>query len=136
MAGPAKRVVTDLSFRHTLGLGLGQCLALLPGASRSGVAITTARSLGYERTGAVRLAFLMGLPIIAGAALFRSVGVVADGMPPDVWPALLIGAVASGVTGWLALRTMLNWVHSRSYLGFALYRILFATVLLGALTAQ
>ena len=133
---PAKRVVADLSFRHTLGLGLGQCLALFPGASRSGVAITTARSLGYERRGAVRLAFLMGLPIIAGAALFRLVGVVADGMPPDVWPALLIGALASGVTGWLALRTMLNWVHSRSYLGFALYRILFAIVLLGALTAQ
>ena len=103
-------------------MGIGQCVALLPGVSRSGIMITTASKLGYGDP-MLRASLLMGLPIIAGAALFRSVEVAADGMPSDMGAALLAGTATSAITGWCAVHAMLRWTESRGYGGFAIYRV-------------
>ena len=117
-------------------MGIGQCVALLPGVSRSGIMITTARKLGYGRPHAARLAFLMGLPIIAGAALYRSVEVATDGMPSGMGAALLAGTATSAFTGWCAVHAMLRWIQSRSYGGFAIYRVAMALLVIAVLFAR
>ena len=131
-----ERSSTVLSAAHSLVMGVGQCLALFPGVSRSGVVITAARRLGYGRPHAARLAFLMGLPIIAGAALFRMTGVLTDGLPSGMWNALVAGTVTSALTGWFAVRVMLRWTQSRSYAGFAVYRVALAFLLIMVLVVR
>ena len=112
-----KANIKDLTMSRAALLGCGQCLALLPGVSRSGVSITIARSLGYDRSDSARIAFLMGLPIIGGAALYRLIGVISDGLPSGMWSVLAAGTISSAVTGWFAVHVMLRWVRSHSYAG-------------------
>ena len=131
-----ERSTNELSLSHSIAMGVGQCVALLPGVSRSGIMITTARKLGYGRPHATRLAFLMGLPIISGAALFRSVEVATDGMPSDMGVALLAGTATSAFTGWCAVHAMLRWIQSRSYGGFAIYRVAMALLVTAVLFAR
>ena len=131
-----ERSTRELSLFHSITMGIGQCLSLLPGVSRSGIIITTARKLGYGRSHAARIAFLMGLPIIAGAALFRAAEVAVDGIPSGMGAALLAGTVTSALTGWCAVHAMLRWTQSRSYGGFALYRVAMALVVAAVLLAR
>ena len=121
-----KAVVKDLTTRRAALLGWGQCFALLPGVSRSGINITIARTLGYRRSDAARIAFLMGLPIIGGAAIYRLFGVISDGLPNGRWRVLAVGAFSSAVTGWFAIHVVLRWVRTHSYAGFAAYRLCLA----------
>ena len=79
---------------------------------------------------------MMGLPIIAGAALFRMAGVLTDGLPSGMWNALVAGTVTSALTGWFAVRVMLRWAQSRSYAGFAVYRVALAFALIVALVVR
>lgn len=108
--------------RDALLTGVAQALALAPGVSRSGVTITTARWLGFDRDAAARISFLMSLPIIAGALLFKSLDVVGD-FPPGFAGAFVWGIVASGVTGWFAVWATLWLVRTRSFAPFVVYRI-------------
>ena len=78
----------------------------------------------------------MGLPIIGGAALYRMLGVVSDGLPSGMWNALIVGTITSAVTGWLAVRTMLRWVKTHSYAGFAAYRVCLALMVAAVLFAR
>jgi undecaprenyl-diphosphatase len=68
----------------------------------------------------------MGIPIIAGAGLHRSYGVLSEGLPDGMWPALITGMLTAAITGWVALRFTLRWVQSHSYAGFAMYRVILA----------
>ena len=70
--GSKKRKIDDLTFVDALLIGLSQALAIIPGVSRSGATITTARFLGIDRPDAANFSFLMATPIIAGAGLHRS----------------------------------------------------------------
>lgn len=109
--------------RHALGMGIAQAVALQPGVSRSGVTMTTALALGYQRADAARLAFLMSIPVIAGAALLEGAKVVGDGgLPPGYSGAFAIGFCASAVTGWLAIWVTLRIVQTHSFRPFVLYR--------------
>lgn len=111
----------DFGFGHALVMGAGQALALQPGVSRSGVTMTLARALGYDREAAVRLAFLMSLPVIAGAGVYGLVGL---SVPASLWPSLAWGAASSMVTGWVAVWGTARIV-ARAGLGpFVLYRLL------------
>lgn len=113
----------DYGPRDALLTGIGQALALAPGVSRSGVTITTARWLGFDRDAAARLSFLMSLPIIAGALAFKSLDVVGD-FPPGFAAAFAWGIVASGITGWFAVWATLRIVRTRSFAPFVVYRVI------------
>jgi undecaprenyl-diphosphatase len=109
--------------RDALLTGAAQAMALVPGVSRSGVTITMARWLGFERDAAARLSFLMSLPIIAGALAFKSLDVIGD-FPAGFAAPFAWGIVASGVTGWFAVWATLRIVRTRSFTPFVLYRFL------------
>ncbi len=115
-----RRGAQDFGYGHALAMGLGQALALQPGVSRSGVTMTAARLLGYEREAAVRLAFLMSLPVIAGAGLYGLVGL---DVPSELWPALGWGVATSAVTGWAAVWAATRVVARLGLKPFVVYRV-------------
>src|SRR3546814_20173152 len=85
-------------------MGTGQALALQPGVARSGATMTAGRFLGLGRNAAARFAFLMSLPITAGALVFKAVDVAGQGGGPDGLIAPFAwGIVASGISGWVAV---------------------------------
>lgn len=115
------RDTADFGPLHALVMGAGQALALQPGVSRSGVTMTVARGLGYGREAAVRLAFLMSLPVIAGAGAYGLVGL---SVPGSLWPALVTGAACAMVTGWVAVWATVQIVARVSLRPFVAYRVL------------
>ena len=118
-------------FRSATGIGVAQAIALAPGISRSGISISAARFAGLDREAAARFAFLMATPITAGAILFEAGKLVSGeaGVTVEAGP-LIVGLVASLVSGLLAIRFMLRYLRTRSLGIFVLYRFVLAGIVL------
>lgn len=127
---PQRREQADFGFGHALAMGLGQALALAPGVSRSGITMTVGRGLGYTRAAAARLAFLMSLPVIAGAGVFSLAGA---SVPSAFWVPFAVGVLASAVTGWLAVWGTLRVVSRVGLAPFVVYRVVVGLAVLGLL---
>lgn len=119
----AGREVQEFTLRDALMMGAGQACALLPGVSRSGVTITVGRALRFDRNSTARIAFLMSLPLIAGAGVFRGVSVVSDGFPSELAGGFIAGMISAAITGWVAVWGTLKFVRSRTFTPFVIYRI-------------
>ena len=125
------RPAEDLRWRDALAMGVGQALALQPGISRSGVTITVGRRIGFSRDGAARLSFLMSLPIIAGAILYKGLDVMSEGgIPSEMTGAFVSGIIASGITGWIAVWGTLRLIRTRTFAPFVVYRVVVGAGLL------
>jgi undecaprenyl-diphosphatase len=128
----AKRAADEFGPRDAATMGILQALALSPGVSRSGVTITGGRWLGFERDAAARLSFLMSLPIIGGAAVYKGAKVLArGGLPAGTGGAFLAGALTSAVTGGLAVWATLRYVRNHSFTPFVAYRLAAGVAVLG-----
>jgi undecaprenyl-diphosphatase len=119
---PQGRSFDDLTLRNGLYIGVAQVLALAPGTSRSGITITAARYLGFDRDSAARVSFLLLIPAVAGATVFSAYKAVKDGLPDDVAGPIVVGTIASAVSGYLAIAWLLRLVRTHSYRPFVLYR--------------
>ncbi len=121
-----------LSYRHALYIGLAQICALIPGASRSGVTMTMARQLGYDRLSAARFSLLLSIPVIAGAGVLKGVSLYRTGEGVDI---LSLGLVAglSFIFALLAIRWMMGWLAQADFRIFVFYRLGLGIVLLGLL---
>lgn len=122
-----------VSLRDALLIGLAQSLAIVPGTSRSGATISMALFLGHRREAAARFSFLLALPITLGAALVKVPDLVRGGA--DLVP-VVAGTVAAAVSGFLAIRVLLAYVRTRTYVPFVSYRFAFALVVWGLLLAR
>lgn len=123
--------------RDALIMGLAQASALQPGVSRSGVTITAARFLGFDRESAARLSFLMAMPVIAGAGLFKGLDVIGNGGVPDGFVApFLWGMVASAATGAAAVWGLLKLVKTKSFMPFVAYRVVAGVAIIGIYVAR
>ena len=126
-----KRTIDEVGLKDALAMGFGQAIALQPGVSRSGVTITLGRFVGLGRDGAARFAFLMSLPITAGAVAFKWFDVQGDGgIPADFRAPFAWGIVASGITGYIAVWGTLRLLRTRSFAPFVLYRLVLGTSVL------
>jgi undecaprenyl-diphosphatase len=127
-----KRTIDEVGLKDALTMGVGQAIALQPGVSRSGVTITVGRFVGLGRDGAARFAFLMSLPITAGAVLFKWFDVQGEGgIPADFRAPFAWGIVASAITGYIAVWGTLRLLRTKSFAPFVVYRlVLGASVLL------
>ena len=125
--GRHDRGIADLSVRGAFGIGIAQAAALVPGISRSGISISAGLFAGLDRPSAVRFAFLMAMPVTAGAVMFELRRIVAGELDvtPDVG-LLVVGVAASFVAGILAIHGLLRIVRTRSTLVFVVYRIALA----------
>jgi undecaprenyl-diphosphatase len=112
-----------MSWRQAVAIGLAQGAAVFPGLSRSGVTITSALGVGLDRRWAARFSFLLGVPAIAGVAVLQVVGERASlaALGPSFWIACLVGALAAGLAGYLALAIVLKTLSSRVFHRFSWY---------------
>ncbi len=125
------RVVESFTVRDAVTVGAAQILALNPGTSRSGITITAARRQGFSRDAAARVSFLMGVPVIAGAVAYKLLKLAADGMPNGLMIPMVVGIVASGISGWLAMWGMIRLLRTRSFAPFVVYRVVVGFAILG-----
>lgn len=127
--GLTVRRFEHVSLPHALIVGVAQMLALIPGTSRSGITITAARILGYERAEAARFSFLLSIPAITAAGLYKGIQLVSEGNP-QLLDQALVGAAMAAIAGLLAIAVLMQWVSRFSYRPFVLYRILLGIFLL------
>jgi len=113
----------QLGYGGILLIGLAQALALLPGTSRSGITITAARGLGYERSDAARISLLMSIPIIMAAGGYACLEVVRSGQFALGLEAL-VAAILAFATALLAVFWMMRWLRHATYTPFVVYRLI------------
>lgn len=118
------RTFGDLNGRDAWLIGCAQVLALNPGTSRSGITISAMRLLGYERAAAVRMSFVMGVPIIGGAGVYKAGGLLVDGVPDGLGVPMIIGVTTAAVVGWLAINAFQRLAARNSFDVFVFYRVL------------
>jgi undecaprenyl-diphosphatase len=133
---PIRRSFDDVTIRDGLTLGIAQAVALQPGVSRSGVTITAARAVGLDRPSAARFSFLLSLPIIAGAGLFKGIDLAKSGLPAGMAAPFVAGMIASAISGFLVIWFLLAYLRRRDFALFMWYRIavaalVFAVIALG-----
>ncbi|TCP40213.1 undecaprenyl-diphosphate phosphatase [Rhodovulum marinum] len=127
---PQTRKAPQWTLKHAAILGLWQAIALIPGTSRSGITITGARALGYDRVGAARISMLMSIPTIIASGVLLGGEVILDAdlaMARD-------GAIAAGfafVSALVALAVMMRLARSISFTPYVIYRVVLGAVLLG-----
>jgi undecaprenyl-diphosphatase len=119
---PQRRDLKGAEIRDGWYIGLAQVLALAPGTSRSGITITAARYLGLDRDSAARFSFLMLIPVVAGATLFKGASAIHDGLPSGVAGPMIVGTIAAAVSGYLAIAFLLRLLRTSSYRPFVYYR--------------
>ena len=128
-----RRILGEMRWVDALLIGLSQVIALIPGVSRSGSTITTARGLRFDRESAAEFSFLMSMPIIAAAVVLEGPKALAQG---GFTGELMSGVVASAISGWLAISILMRYVSRHSYGIFAAYRIILGLAVLAVVHAR
>ncbi|NIA67947.1 undecaprenyl-diphosphate phosphatase [Pelagibius litoralis] len=123
------RRIDHMTFRSGILIGLAQVLALIPGTSRSGITMTAARFLGFERVEAARFSLLLAIPAILGAGTLAGCDLYASGNLKLGYEAL-IGGVMAFVVALVSILLMVGWLRHASFTPFVIYRILLGGVLL------
>ena len=121
--GAKKWKLDRITLKAAILIGLAQCLALIPGVSRSGITITAALLLGYNRETSARFSFLLSLPIVFGAALLKVGHLLKTGIPSGETTPLLIGVASSAIFGYLSVVFLLKLVQRYSLYPFVWYRL-------------
>jgi undecaprenyl-diphosphatase len=128
---PQQRGLEDVGIRNGFLIGLAQVLALIPGVSRSGITITAARAWKLERDDAARFSFLLLVPVVLGAVVYKGLkNVVLEPLPPGSTGPFVVGTLASVAVGLVAIKALLGYVRRHDYTIFAAYRVALAIVIL------
>ena len=129
---PASAQINDvdaMTALDALKVGLVQCLAMVPGTSRSGATIIGGMLLGLSRKAATDFSFYLAIPTLIGAGAYslykeRALLSAADA------PMFLVGLIMSFASAWLCIRWLLRFISTHSFVGFAYYRIVFGLLVL------
>lgn len=126
--GPRVKTMENVTFKAAMIIGLAQAIALIPGTSRSGITMTAARFLGFERAEAARFSFLLGIPAITGAGILTLADMEAHGqaLPPGA----VTAAVFTFFSALAAIAFLMALVKRLSFTPFVMYRMLLAGFLL------
>lgn len=121
----AKKVTDyeDMTLKQTFLIGLSQALAFIPGVSRSGVTMTTARAMGIKRESAAKYSFMLSAPIVLAATIFKAKDFVFN-LP------FFIGVITSFIVGIFVIKFLLNYLKKGSFKGFAIYRVILGIVIM------
>ena len=113
----------DMTFKQTFLIGLSQSLAFIPGVSRSGVTMTTARAMGIERESAARYSFMLSAPIVLAATIFKIKDFVFS-VP------FFVGILVSFLVGIVVIKFLLKYLQTGNFKIFAVYRIIIGILVL------
>jgi undecaprenyl-diphosphatase len=130
-AATQSRSETDVSLKDSVIIGLAQCIALIPGVSRSGATISVGLLRDLDRVTATRLSFFLGIPALTAAGLFE----LKDALKGDTVgvPALAVGTVVSFIVAYASIAWLLRFVVRHSIVTFVWYRVALGVVLIVAL---
>jgi undecaprenyl-diphosphatase len=121
------RPLEKITFKDSLVMGLVQCLSLIPGVSRSGATISAGLFRGLDRVASTRMAFLLGIPALIGAAVFE----LKEALNGDAGlVATIVGTVVSFVVAYASVAWLLKFVQKHSTEVFAVYRVILGVVLI------
>jgi undecaprenyl-diphosphatase len=127
---PERRGLDGLGVGTAFAIGLSQILALMPGVSRSGITITTGRFSGLERDAAARFSFLLLVPVVFGAVLYKGVKhVLLESLPAGSVGPFVVGTIAAAAVGLVAIDLLLGYVRRHDYTPFVIYRLLLAAAI-------
>lgn len=130
--GRRERAIEQLTWSHAVLLGAAQAAAVVPGVSRSGATISMGLVLGYERAAATRYAFLLAIPAVVGAGVYKLKD-VPGGENAYGWGPTIVGTIVSFAVGLAVIHWLLQYVSKHSYAPFVVYRIALGLLVLGLL---
>jgi undecaprenyl-diphosphatase len=138
--GRNAKPIDELTWGHAVMLGLAQAAAVVPGVSRSGATISMGLFLGYERAAATRYAFLLAIPAVVGAGVYKLKD-IPGGDNAYGWGPTVFGTVVAFAVGIAVIHWLLRYVSTRSYAPFVAYRIVLGSIVLillgtGVITAD
>ena len=120
---PSKTDYEHMTLKQTFLIGLAQSLAFVPGVSRSGVTMTTARLLKVDRESAAKYSFMLSAPIVLAATIFKIKDFVFN-VP------FFVGVISSFIVGILVIKFLLKYLQKGSFKGFAIYRVIAGLVII------
>jgi undecaprenyl-diphosphatase len=133
---PERETLKDLGLGRAVAIGVSQILALMPGVSRSGITITTGRFSGLTRDAAARFSFLLLIPIVLGAVIYKGLKhVVLNPLPPGSTGPFIVGTIAAAAVGLVAIDLLLGYIRRRDYSPFVIYRLSVAAFILIVIAA-
>jgi undecaprenyl-diphosphatase len=130
--GVQSRALDGMSLRDAVVIGVAQAAALFPGTSRSGVTIAAGLFLGLTREAAARFSFLMAIPVIAGAGLWKARTLVGAGLQGAQVGQLVVGVAMAALFGFVAIAFLLRFLRSNPTTIFIVYRVAFAALIVVA----
>jgi len=130
--GTQSRKLDGLVLRDAVVIGVAQAVALFPGISRSGVTIAAGLFLGLTREAAARFSFLMAVPVIAGAGLWKARSLIGSPLVDAEMSQLVVGVVTAAVFGFIAIAVLLRFLRTNPTTVFIVYRIGLAAVIVVA----
>jgi len=128
---PRSLSLNQLGWKQALIVGFAQVLALIPGTSRSGVTITAALALGFDRISSAKFSFLLSIPIIALSGGYKSLELLHASDVP--WRDIFVATVLSSVTAYACIHSFLAFVNRIGMMPFVWYRMILGVSLLGLL---
>lgn len=128
---PKSKNLVQITYLHAFYIGLAQALALIPGTSRSGITMTCARFLGYQRTDSAKFSMLLSIPVIGlGAGYMFIKAFLENELSTDIGLQIGIGVIAAAIFGLFAVWFLMRWLKTASFAVFAGYRIILGIILL------
>lgn len=118
-----------------LKVGLMQCIALIPGVSRSGATIAGGLLLGFDRMTATRLSFFLGIPALLAAGVLEAITQAPHISSGVGWQPTIVASLVSFLVGYVAVAWMIKFIARHDYTGFIIYRVVVGLVIIGLLVS-
>ena len=128
--GAKRRAAESVTVWDWLIIGVAQALAIIPGVSRSGVTITAGMAWGLQRDASARFSFLLGAPIILGAAVHQVPSVLRNGLGSSELLPFVVGIASSAIVGYLCIGFLMSYLRTRSAALFVVYRFVFGSMVI------
>lgn len=126
--GKSKKTIKDFSLKDAIIIGCSQVFALIPGFSRSGTTIATARALGVERENAAKFSFYLSAPVVCGAVVLKL-------LEKTTWTIIaanaltfILGILISFIIGLICIKYLLKYLHNHNFKIFMVYRLIIAAI--------
>lgn len=118
--------IEKITFGQSFLIGVAQCIALIPGVSRSGITMLASRGVGLSRSDAARFSFLIGTPAMIGAFLIEvpKIDISTITLP------FILSVIASAIAGFIAIKYLLNYLKKADFRIFAYYRLVLAIIVI------
>jgi undecaprenyl-diphosphatase len=124
------RDLNSMTWLDALIIGMMQIIAVFPGASRSGTTISAGMFRGFDRPSAARFSFLMSVPVMLAAGAYEMLDVLQMPNLGEFLPLLAVGFIAAAITGWFAIKWLINYLSKNSLYVFAAYCAVVGFILL------